>query len=231
MALFGSQGLQALGQFDPAGLTPQDKLMLLGATLRDTGAALRGGQGDAILNTQALLSARRQEAQKQAWRQKLAGLFGSEAASGYGGLGPGADGEPLQPRPQGSGVPTMQTAFPVLAEGALSGNPEAASMAALIKSAQPAARVPLNTSHGVREYDPSTGGYRTLETFPEKPEKADPVTIDRVIGQILSDMAGGKKLTPPQQQIYRRWFSGTPSKATGGGGGSSGLPPGFQLDK
>lgn len=66
--------MPAFGQaakFNPSALSPQDRLMLLGATLRDTGGALRGDNSDALLQTQALMAARQQEAAKQQFGQLL----------------------------------------------------------------------------------------------------------------------------------------------------------------
>jgi hypothetical protein len=67
--LFGSAGLA--GKYNPSALSPQDRLMLLGATLSDTGSALRGGQGASVLNTRALLAAQQQMQRQAQFLQSL----------------------------------------------------------------------------------------------------------------------------------------------------------------
>jgi hypothetical protein len=89
MGLFGSKAAGA--QFDPGALSPQDRMMLLGATLRDTGAGLSGGAGgDAVMTTQALLAQRQQQALQQGLQAQAAGLFGGQAAGGSRAIDPRA---------------------------------------------------------------------------------------------------------------------------------------------
>jgi len=86
-----------------------EKLMLLGALLRD----LSTGQGpEMLLGTQKYLADNARQRQRLAAEQGLVGALGF-GPQPYRGIGPGADGEPLDAKPAPK-VPTIREALPAL---------------------------------------------------------------------------------------------------------------------
>lgn len=82
MGMFGAKAAKAVADFDPSALTPQQKMMLFGATLRDTGAALRGGESDAVLNTQSIMAAQAEKAKHDAFLKQVMGAMSPTYADG-----------------------------------------------------------------------------------------------------------------------------------------------------
>lgn len=74
MAMFGysRSAAPAPAPADRSQLSRRDRLALFGATLRDVGAGLGGGQGDAINQQQSMFGARQQMAQRQAAEDEFA---------------------------------------------------------------------------------------------------------------------------------------------------------------
>lgn len=93
MAMFGAAG-RAASSVDPAQLSTRDKWVLFGSALKDAGAGFAGRDSDALLQAQAMLGQRQQQAAKQAFQAKFAGLIGGQAAQAAQ-QGPGMDGEPV----------------------------------------------------------------------------------------------------------------------------------------
>lgn len=74
MPLFGASAPSMAARFDPSQLTGRDKMLMLGAMMRDVGAGLRGGEGDAIMSTENLLAGRQMMAARNNLMQMMAGV-------------------------------------------------------------------------------------------------------------------------------------------------------------
>jgi hypothetical protein len=95
MAMIGASS--PLAKYDPSQLSRSDKLMLVGAMLHDTGAALRGGESDSVLNTQALLAQRQQWAMQRGMMGKIATMMTGQAPEYQDGPGPNLVAPPIGP--------------------------------------------------------------------------------------------------------------------------------------
>lgn len=71
--LFGKAAQAALPKYDPSQANGSDKLMLMGAMLRDVGSSMRGDDAQAMLQVQSLLAQRQQAAQRDAVMKEISG--------------------------------------------------------------------------------------------------------------------------------------------------------------
>jgi hypothetical protein len=78
MPMIGAKGADAIGRFDPSQMSGSDKLMMFGATLRDVGASLRGGDAEAVAGMQALLANRQMMAQRAKLLGQASGLMNGD---------------------------------------------------------------------------------------------------------------------------------------------------------
>lgn len=62
---------KSAAQYDPNGLSPQERMMLLGSTLRDVGSSLRGDDSGVVLNMQSMLAQRQKAAQQTKFMTEL----------------------------------------------------------------------------------------------------------------------------------------------------------------
>lgn len=150
-------GRAAAAKFDPSQLSGQDRMMLLGATLRDMGSSLRGGDSEAVLNTKALMAGQQQMALQRSAQAKMMGLFGNGPQ-----YQPGPDPSVAAPESvavAAGGTPQSLAGLDDMS-GALAGmTGRTAPPAAAAAPAQP--WTPVQTSSGVASLsDPNT--QRTL---------------------------------------------------------------------
>lgn len=116
-----SPGAQAaIGQYDPSQATGADRMMMLGAMLRDTGSSLRGGDSQGVLQMQQML------AQRQLMGSVLGSMDGDQ-----GGAPPMLAG----------GAPGPQASTPMSAQPPTGGQPPPASTSAGPRLNQRALRV------------------------------------------------------------------------------------------
>jgi hypothetical protein len=170
--------------YDPSGNSRQDRLMLLGATLRDTGNSLRGGEADAVANMQALLAGRQLRAKQQAFMGDLSGQLqpgytdGPAPTVGLGGQGNASTWEYQPP---------VQTRAPLNIN-----SPNMASMAATAEYLG----VPIDKVLDVlKAQQPKFGFTPSNEMFDEKTGRLNPGMVAPKLGEgIIPERGPGGEL-------------------------------------
>lgn len=223
-------------RFDPSNLTGSDRTMLLGATLRDVGNALRGGDSDAVLQAQGLIAQREQLARQEAFAKRFAGLFGAQRAAMGSGPVVNGGGEDISAAFGSGGAqsaehpPTMQDALPLLLEGALSGDPRVGDLAALVRQSQPDKTQFMEGPDGIYERTPQ--GWTLSKSYPKAPAAIPAGMVEGPDGK-LSWRPGYVEAQGQLSGTRRDAVVSRPMPRTAGGGRRSAgraPPSGFILD-
>lgn len=171
-------------------------------------------------------------AQRQAFAQQLAGKLGPQYAETQG-AGAAIQQPSMPGMPQAEAAPDYQWQAPQRTSNGLDINsPELpalmmqadnvgydmGNLVGVLKAQEPKQPRQIEGPDGV--YEQQGGEWKKVLAYPDKPEKAEPITTDRLMAGVVQKMATGVKLTPVEERIANRFFNGIPK--VGGGRGRGG---------
>ena len=212
MGIFGNLNKPGKG-----GLTLSDRVAIFGT-------AMNGDTRGALALRQAPLE-RAKEAQKQQFAQMLAGKLGPQYAETQGAgdaVATGGDYQWKPPERTSNGLDINSPDLPALMMQADNVGYDMGNLVGVLKAQEPKQPRQIEGPDGV--YEQQGGEWKKVLAYPDKPEKAEPITTDRLMAGVVQKMATGVKLTPVEERIANRFFNGIPHVG-GGGGRGGGLPP------
>jgi hypothetical protein len=225
MPIFGGIGRALTKPGENSGLSIADRLAIFGTAYNgdyDTAMAIRNAPAQ-----------RAQMAQRDAFGRQLAGMLGPQYAETQG-AGAAIQAPSMPGMPQAEAAPEYQYQAPQrISDGLNINSPELGALTmqakdvgydmsdllGVLKAQEPKAPRQIEGPDGV--YEQQGGQWKKVLAYPDKPEKPELLTTDRLMAGVVQKMTTGVKLTPTEERIANRFFNGIPKVGGGGRGGSA----------